>query len=348
MSAPTFDRSSDRARGSRPGPGAGGGPAAGRAVMTRAGLGAARWIGAPLGTVLAASLVLYVAIGLAPGDPVVQILGNRATVEQYAAMRHQLGLDRPLAVRYLDWLWSAIHGDLGTSLVYKQPVTGLVGPRLGVTIELALYAAVLVLLLGVGLGILGGAIPRLGPVVAALTGVGVAVPTFVAAQLLIAVFAVRLGWFPVLGAGEGVLDRVRHLTMPAVALALGWSAYVAQATRAAVAQERRRPHVETAAGRGLAPVWVFRRHVLRNAAVPISTVAALAVAGLFAGAVVVEVAFGLGGIGSLLVQAVSSRDYDVVLAVALLMLVVFVVTTTLVDLLQVALDPRLRVGGATR
>ena len=183
---------------------------------------------------------------------------------------------------------------------------------------------------------------RLSAPVAAVSGIGVAVPVFVAIQVLVAVFAVNLGWFPVLGAGDGGLDRLHHLTLPAITLAIGWSAYIAQVTRSAVAEQRRSPHVETARGRGLDSAWVFRHHILRNAAIPIVTVSALAVAGMFAGAVVVEYAFGLGGLGSLLVSSVGSKDYNVVLAIFLILLIVFVVVTTVIDLVQVWLDPRLR------
>jgi peptide/nickel transport system permease protein len=296
----------------------------------------------PIATVLIASFVLFVAIGLAPGDPVFTILGGRGTDEQYAALRSELGLDRPLVVRYVDWLSDAVRGDLGTSLTYKQSVTSLIRPRLAITLPLVLYASVLFVAVGIVLGVLGGAFRRLGPPVAALTGLGAAVPVFVAAQILIAVFAVRLGWFPVLGAGSGGWDRIRHLTLPAASLAFAWSALIAQVTRSAVSEERARAHVETAIGRGLSPLWVFHRHVMRNAAIPVITVSALAVAGLFAGAVVVEFAFGLGGLGSLLVQSVSAKDYDVVLAISLVLLVVFVVVTSLIDLIQTLLDPRLR------
>ena len=302
----------------------------------------ARWILVPVGTILAASFVLYAALSLAPGDPVYQLLGGRGTQEQYAALRAELGLDQPFLIRYWDWLTSAIHGDFGRSFTYKQSVASLIEPRLGITLSLAMYAGLLIVVVGVGLGVLGGATRRAGAPVAAVSGLGIAIPAFVAAQLLIAVFAVRLGWFPVLGAGEAGVDRLRHLTLPAIALAIGYAAYVAQVTRAAVSEERASTHVETARGRGLSRTWVFRRHVLRNAAIPITTVSALAVAGLFAGAVVVEYAFGLGGLGSLLVQSVSARDYNVVLAISLILLVVFVLATTLIDLVQWLLDPRQR------
>lgn len=305
----------------------------------------ARWILVPLGTIVAASLALYVALSLAPGDPLTAILGDKATPEQYAALREQLGLDQPILVRYWHWLTAALHGDFGTSLTYRQPVSELLAPRIGITFSLAVYAGLIIIVVGIGLGLLGGATRKASPAVAAVSGIGVAIPTFVAAQALIAVFAVNLGWFPVLGAGESLPERVAHLTLPAIALSIGFSAYVAQVTRAAVSEERTRPHVETATGRGLDPGWVFRRHVVRNASIPIVTVSALAVAGLFAGAVVVEYAFSLGGLGSLLVQSVGSKDYDVVLAIALILLVVFVVTTTFIDLVQYALDPRLRKQG---
>jgi len=301
-----------------------------------------RWVIVPLVTILAASLVLYLALSLAPGDPVVAILGDKATAAQYAALRHQLGLDQPVLIRYVHWLGGAVHGDFGDSLLYRQSVASLLGPRIGITLSIAFYAAVIFVTAGVLLGILGGMVRRLSAPVAAVSGIGVAVPVFVAIQVLVAVFAVNLGWFPVLGAGDGGLDRLHHLTLPAITLAIGWSAYIAQVTRSAVAEQRRSPHVETARGRGLDSAWVFRHHILRNAAIPIVTVSALAVAGMFAGAVVVEYAFGLGGLGSLLVSSVGSKDYNVVLAIFLILLIVFVVVTTVIDLVQVWLDPRLR------
>ncbi len=306
----------------------------------------ARWILSPVATIIAASLFLYLALSLVPGDPVAAILGGRGTPEEYAAMRARFGLDEPVLVRYWHWLGGAIHGDFGLSITYKTEVVDLIAPRIGITLVLVVFASILIIGAGVGLGVLGGYFRKAGPAVAAVSGFGVAIPTFVAAQFLISTFAVHLGWFPVLGAGQTPIERISHLTLPAVALAIGWSAYVAQVTRAAIGEEKARPHVETATARGLDRGRVFRRHVLRNAAVPITTVAALAVAGLVAGSVVVEIAFGLGGLGSLLVESIAARDTNVVLAVALIMLVVFVVATTIIDLVQVVLDPRARAGDA--
>lgn len=301
-----------------------------------------RWLITPAVTVLAASFVLFAAVAAQPGDPATQILGTHASPAQYAALRHQLGLDRSFVVQYWTWLADAARGNFGESLTYHQGVASLIGPRLWVTLMLTLYASVMIVVVGVGLGVVGGMVPRLGPVVAAVSGLGVAIPGFVAAQVLIAVFALKLGWFPVLGSGDGFANRVWHLTLPAAALAIGASAYVAQVTRTAVSAEERKQHVETARGRGVGRVAILRKHVLRNAAIPIATVAALAVAGLLAGAIVVETAFGVGGIGSLLVTSVSSKDSNIVLAVGLVLVVVFIVTTTLIDLAQHLLDPRLR------
>jgi peptide/nickel transport system permease protein len=293
-------------------------------------------------TVIVTSFVVFVALGFAPGDPVAQILGARASDAQRAAMRAQLGLDRPLLTRYWDWLTGALHGDFGVSLTYRQDVAGLLGPRLGTTLVLVVLALLITLVIGVAVGTLGGIAPRWRAVVTGLAGIGVAVPAFVAAALLISVFAVGLGWFPTYGAGSGVVDRLWHLLLPAVALSMSWSAYIAQITTAAVKEEVDSEHVATAIGRGLPRIMIIRRHVLRNALVPVLTVSGLMVGGLVAGSVVVESAFAIDGIGSLLVKSVLNKDYAVVNAVSLIIVLVFVTVMTLVDLVHTALDPRLR------
>src|SRR5215471_8634475 len=272
-----------------------------------------RWIVAPLVTLLAASFVLYTAVWLQPGNPLTLLLGTKASPAQYRYLTHKLGLDRPMLVRYWEWLTNAVHGNFGTSLVYKQSVASLIAPRLLTTLLLVAYAGVIITVIGVSLGIIGGMSPRAAPYVAGL---------------------------------NGLAGRLQHLTLPAFALAIASIAYVSQITRAAVSNEEQSPHVETARGRGLAGPRILRRHVLRNAAIPIMTVSALTVASLLAGAIVVEYAFGLGGIGSLLVQSVSDKDSNVVLAIGLILVLVFVLTTTALDLLQYLLDPRLRLKAA--
>lgn len=302
-----------------------------------------RIIGGAVATFLVASFVIYFALNLAPGDPATALAGPRATPEMIANIRHEHGLDRPLLVRYVSWLGDAVHGNFGESLQFHQSVSSVLAPRVGVTLWLVGYASLLIIVMGIGAGLLPSFVRGSNVVVTVLASVGVAVPTFVAAMILIQIFALNLGWFPTTGAGSGsVGQRIWHLTLPAIALALSWAAYVGQITRASIREQERLEHVDTARGRGLPPVMVFRRHVLRNAAVPIVTISGLTVAGLIAGSIVVETAFNLGGIGSLLVQSVSAKDYNVVLAVSLILVAAFVVANTVADLAQLALDPRVR------
>ena len=155
----------------------------------------ARWIGGPLLTILIAPFVVFVGLSLAPGDPLTQLLGTHATPAQYAMMRAKLGLNRPLLVQYLHWLDGVIHGQLGMSITYRTNVTTVLGGRVATTLFLVIFAALLVIVVGVGLGVAGGAVRRLGPGVAGLSALGVAVPTFVAAQVLVVVFVLKLGWF---------------------------------------------------------------------------------------------------------------------------------------------------------
>ncbi|KQV75193.1 ABC transporter permease [Aeromicrobium sp. Root344] len=304
---------------------------------------ASTFVGA-VGTIVAASFVIFTALSFAPGDPVAQILGPKATDEARAAKAAELGLDDPLIERYWHWLTSLVHGDLGTSFTYREDVTKLVEPRLETTFLLVLMAALTMLVVGIALGSLGGISERWRPYVSAAAGLGVSVPTFVASSVLISVFAVQLGWFPTFGAGEGLADRIRHLVLPAIALSISYGAYVTQLSATAVRDEACKEHVMTSRGRGIPGNRIVFRHILRNAALPVMTASGLAIAGLVAGAVVVEQAFAIDGIGSLLIASISSKDYPVVLAVSLIIVIVFVVVMTIIDVAQVLLDPRQREG----
>jgi peptide/nickel transport system permease protein len=175
-----------------------------------------------------------------------------------------------------------------------------------------------------------------------VTTIGMATPGFVTAAVFIAIFAVGLGWFPVFGAGSGIGSRLHHMLLPSLALALGLVGTVARTTRASVRLELERDHVATAEARGLGPGLIFRRHVVRNALGPVSTIVGLALASLLAGTTVIETAFGLNGLGNLLVTSVENNDFAVVQAVTLILVVTFVVVNTAADLLAAAIDPRLR------
>ncbi len=296
-------------------------------------------------TLLVASFIIYGALYVAPGDPATLLAGGHATPQVLATIHKQYHLDDPFLVQYWHWLEGVLHGDLGQSFVYHESVTTLVRQRLGVTAELIFYSSVLILGIGIGLGILGGLSSRGSSLITGATSVGLAIPSYVAAIVLVTAFAVDEQWFPVFGNGSGVGGSIHHLTLPAIALALSWTAFVAQLTKAAVIVELDSEHVDTARSRGLRESVVIRRHVVRNAMIPITTVAGLTVAGLVAGDVVVEHAFGLGGIGSFLVQAASQKDFAVVQALSLLMVAIFVVVNTGVDIINGLLDPRIRAQG---
>ncbi len=293
-------------------------------------------------TLAVASLAIYGALYLAPGNPATLLAGGHATQGELALISRQLQLDEPFVVRYWHWLDGLLHGNLGESFVYREPVASLLAPRAVNTVFLVLYAAVIIIVGGLGLGLLGALFKRVGTGVTVLTSVGLATPSFVAAIILITLFAVDWKIFPVFGGGAGFVDRLDHLTLPAVALALSWLAYTSQLAKTAIQGELGKEHVETAKGRGIKRRHIVSRHLLRNAMIPITTVSGITIAGLIAGDVVVEQAFGVNGLGSFLVDAALDKDFASVQAVALILVTTFVVVNAIVDVWSLFLDPRLR------
>jgi len=298
-------------------------------------------------TLLVMSFVVYAALYLAPGSPIDVITGGRPLPPQtIAAFNAEYGFDKPFLVRYVEWLGNVMHGDFGQSIVFRQNVSALLASRAGTTAFLVAYAALLIIAFGIVLGLLSALRKgRADTAILATTTVGIATPSFVAAIVMISVFTLTLHWFPAIGAGSGFTNRIWHLTMPAVALALAGTAYVARLTRAAMNEELGKEHVDTARVRGIPERLIIRRHVLRNALIPITTVGGLTVAGLIAGSVVVENAFALNGLGSYLVTSVEQKDFPVVQAIALVLVTAFVVVNTIVDSLYGLIDPRIRVTG---
>jgi peptide/nickel transport system permease protein len=293
---------------------------------------------------LISSFVVFSIMYLAPGDPVKFLSGGRTLSKAAVAwIRAQYHLNDPFFERYWLWLSGVVRGNFGRSLITHAPVGEQVGPAVPVTLELVLGAALIMILGGVALGVVaalrGG---RLDAGIRMLLDIGLAIPPFVVAIITISLFAVKLAWLPVEGAGSGFGGRIEHLVLPSISLALGGLAYVARVTRLSVIEERSREHVETARARGLSDSSIVRRHILRNAMIPISTVAGLTVAALIAGTVVIENAFGLGGLGQLLVSSVTDKDFAVAQTVALIFVIAFIVANTCVDLLYPVLDPRLR------
>ena len=295
---------------------------------------------------LISSFIVFSGMYLAPGSPEQFLVqGRTVSPEVLAAIRAQYGLDDPFLLRYWNWLLDAIQGDLGRSLVSQQDVTALVASRLPTTLFLATYAALLSAIIGVGLGVLSAT--RSGifeKLVVFGSNLGFAVPTFFAALVLMALFGANLGWFPVSGSGEGFLDRVWHLTLPAIALALPGIAIVARITRTAVREEQGSEHVVMAIARGVPKQIVLWRHTIRNSMLPVTTVLGTNIAGLLAAAFVIEYAFTLDGIGSLLVNSVQKKDFAVVQAIALIMVLAFGLINLIVDLLYAVIDPRVRLN----
>lgn len=291
---------------------------------------------------LVASFAIYGALYLAPGNPAVLIAGGHATHAQIERITLEYHLNEPLLVRYWHWLDGILHRNLGQSFIYHEPVIRLLAPRVLNTVFLVLYAAVLIIVGGVGLGLLAALFKRVGVGITIGTSVGLGTPSFVAAIILITVFAVNWKVFPALGAGSGFVDRLYHLTMPAVALALSWIAFTSQLAKTAIQEELHKEHVATAVARGVSRTHIVSRHLLRNAMIPIATVSGITVAGLIAGDVVVEQAFGINGLGSLLVQSALDKDIASVQAIALILVTSFVVVNAIVDVWSLYLDPRLR------
>ncbi len=293
-------------------------------------------------TLLVTSFVVFGSLYLAPGSPIAFLIGHhQASAREIAQVRAQYHLNEPFFTRYWDWLTAILQGHLGTSIVYGQSVSSLIGPRVLTTVLLVLYASVLALAFGIALGVAGALSWRvIDRAIVIATSAGVAIPSFVAAIVLLYVFAVELNWFPSFGTGSGLPDRLYHLSLPAISLALGSVALLARFTRTAVREEREREHVETAIARGLPRGIVFRRHVLRNSLVPITASAGIVVATMIVAVAVVEKAFALDGLGSYLIDAVDANDFPVVQAIALLFATAYVVLNTVVDLIYAAVDPR--------
>jgi peptide/nickel transport system permease protein len=303
-----------------------------------------------LASLLVASFVIFAAVYLAPGSPVAALSGGRPLPPgSIGVLEQRYHLNEPFLAQYWYWLDNALHGNLGISITLGENVSTLIASRIPTTAGLILYASLIIVVLGTGLGILSGLRPGLLDTSALVaTAVAAAIPAFVAAIALIGLFAVRLRWFPALGNGTGFLGNVRHLTLPAIALATASLAIVARVTRAAVRAESDAEHVQTAVSRGIPARQVIRRHVLRNAAIPITTIAGITVASLIAVAAVVEVAFSLNGLGAYLVQAAQTKDIAVVQGISLVLVTAFVVVNLLVDVLYAVLDPRMAPEGRPR
>ena len=309
-----------------------------------------RRTGLSLALLFVVATILFFSIHLLPGDPVLLILGGDAaqpTPEQIATVRAKLGLDKPLWLQYVTWLERVIRGDLGRSLVDDRPVARDLANRLPRTLQLVVPATLIATALGVPLGMF--AARRRGrladPLASSTALLGFSMPVFVVGMLLVALFSITLGWLPPTGYvpfGEDPLGFLRHLILPAVALAAAPMAITMRMTRSSFLEQSSLDYVRTARAKGLPEPAVAWRHVLKNALLPVVTVVGLQIGGMFAGAVLVEYIFSWPGLNTLLLNSISTRDYPIIQGVVLLAAVLFVFVNLITDLCYAFVNPRIR------
>jgi peptide/nickel transport system permease protein len=298
-------------------------------------------------SLLVASVLVFLVLAVFPGDPARVALGLNASEDAVRALRGQFGLDRPLAVQYADWLGGLLRGDLGTSYISKAAIGPQVADRMQVTGILVVASMVVALVLALPAGFVMAVRHRRlsGLLLSAVSQVGVAVPAFLAGIAMITLFAVQLGWLPANGWTPPAVDPVqflRQLTLPALSLGLVQGAVLTRYVRSAILDVLHEDYLRTARAKGLTPGRALARHGLRNAAVPVITVLGLQLATLLVGAVVVERVFVIPGIGSMLLDSVANRDLLAVRDIVMVLVVAVLGVNFLVDLLYVAVDPRLR------
>lgn len=297
-------------------------------------------------TLLGASFVVFGAMYLAPGNPASFLLSGRsASPAALQAINDQYHLDDPFLVRYLRWLGQVLQGDFGRSITYRTDVSALLADRVPATLTLVAMALVVVVVVGLALGWIGAVRGgRTDSAILLSTTLAVGTPSFVAAVLLQGLFAVRLGWFPTSGTGDGLLDLMWHLTLPAIALALYLIGMLARVTRSAMLDALEGEHVTVARSRGVPEREVIRRHVFRNALGTVLTTGGLVVSTLLVCTVLVESAFSIGGIGQLLELSTTTKDFPTVQAISLLVVALFMAVNLVVDLLHPLVDPRVALG----
>jgi peptide/nickel transport system permease protein len=309
----------------------------------------ARRVAGVVPLLLFVSAVVFILMELVPGDPALTIAGDSSSPQQVAEIRRQLGLERPLPVRYWDWLADAVRGDLGTSLFSSQSVSDAVGTRLPVTLSLAAGSIIVAILIGVGGGVTAAAHPGgwTDRVVMVLASFGLAVPAFWLGLILVLLFSRTLGLVPPTGyvpLSSDPVQWLRSLLLPSVTLGAAASAALARQTRSALVAVLRRDYVVAALARGKSWVSVLAKHGMKNAAVPVVTVLGLQVVNLIAASVIVEHVFALPGLGSLAIQSVARRDIMMLQGVVVVATLIVVGMNLVVDLLYGYLNPKVRVS----
>lgn len=293
------------------------------------------------------AIFVFLMLRLSPGDPAAILAGDQATAEVIAAIRADLGLDRPIPEQFVTWLGQLLQGDLGRSVLSKQPVAIMIGQRVEPTLSLALMTLAFSILVAVPLGVIaawkqGSWLDR---GIMALSVAGFSIPVFVLAYILIYVFSMQLDWLPVQGftpISQGLLPFLENIALPTLALSFIYIALFARITRAAMLEVLGEDYIRTAYAKGLKERVVLTRHALRNAAVPIVSVIGIGFALLIGGVVITETVFNIPGVGRLVVDAVLARDYPIIQGVILLFSGIYVLINLGIDIAYVLLDPRIR------
>ncbi|MFZ8878375.1 MAG: ABC transporter permease [Paracoccaceae bacterium] len=304
-------------------------------------------LGSLIVSLFVASLVIFACIEIVPGDPASFMLGVNAQPDTVNALREELGLNTSHTQRYVSWISGLLKGDLGTSYTYRSPVSDIVSDRLQVSVPLALYALTLTILIAFPVGVLAAAWrgSAVDLFVMGATQLGIAVPNFWFAILMVIVFAINLGWFSAGGFpgwDAGILAVIKALTLPAVALALPQASILARVMRSSLLDTLSEDYIRSARAKGLSRRQVMWRHALRNAMIPVLTIIGLQFSFLLAGAIIIENVFFLPGLGRLVFQAITQRDLIVVESVVMLLVFAVVLVNFLVDLAYAWVDPRLR------
>jgi len=307
----------------------------------------AAWIGRRLATLVPVlfgiTIVSFVLIQLTPGDPARMMLGSRASPEAVAAVRERLGLDEPALKRYGDYMLRLARGNLGESIPYRQPVSELILRFLPVTGFLALYAIALTVPLTLLFGIVAARNRArwVDQVIRMLSVLGMTMPVFWLAILMIRLFSIDLGWFPVSGFGTGFNEHLRHLFLPAVSISVYLVPVLVRNLRAALLEEMNADYVVASRAKGLAEGYIFRRHILKNASLPTLNLFGVMVAWLIGGTVIIELVYAIPGLGTLMFNAILGRDYPVIQGLTLFYAFTTVIITLLTDLLSALIDPRI-------
>lgn len=306
-------------------------------------------------TIFGILTINFLMLHLAPGDPIYAIVGEEltATPEYMDAMRAKLGLDRPLYIQFLDYIWNAMHGDLGFSILKRAPVTDLVMERLFNTLLLASISMVLSIVIGVGLGLFAARKPYSlrDNVITILSVMGYALPVFWFGQILIQIFALNLHWLPVAGTtsigsnltGTALLkDKLLHMIMPVATLTMGTLAFLARLTRSTMLNVLSEDYIITARAKGLSENKVIMRHGFRNALLPLTTTLTLRLGFIISGALLTETVFAWPGVGRLTYEALFTKDYPVIMGIFIIICTMVVLAVLLSDILYAVLDPRIR------